>query len=108
MVRISDARMSGTSYGTCVLHIAPESAVGGPLAFVEDGDMIALDVPARTLRLDVPEEVLAARKARWSPPPPYAERGYASLFIEHVTQADEGCDFRFLHAGKPVPEPSIY
>jgi dihydroxy-acid dehydratase len=108
MVRISDARMSGTSYGTCVLHVAPESAVGGPLAFVEDGDMITLDVPARTLHLEVPDEILAARKARWTAPPPYAERGYASLFIEHVTQADEGCDFRFLHAGKAVPEPSIY
>jgi dihydroxy-acid dehydratase len=108
MVRLSDARMSGTSYGTCVLHIAPESAVGGPLAFVRDGDLITLDVEARRLSLDISDDELAARKAQWTPPPPYAERGYVSLFTEQVTQADEGCDFRFLHRGAPVPEPEIH
>ena len=108
MLRISDARMSGTSYGACILHVAPESAVGGPLAHVRDGDTITLDVPARTLTLGVSEEELAARKAAWAQRPPSVTRGYLSLFLNEVTQADEGCDFRFLHAGAPTPEPAIH
>jgi dihydroxy-acid dehydratase len=96
MVRVSDARMSGTSYGACVLHVAPESHVGGPLGLVRDGDPITLDVPERVLRLEVSEEELASRKARWVPPEPAFERGYGSLYYEHITQADEGCDFAFL------------
>jgi L-arabonate dehydrase len=107
MVRISDARMSGTAYGTVVLHTAPEAAVGGPLALVEDGDMIALDVEGRTLALEVPEDVLARRRARWTPPP-VPDRGYAQLYHEHVMQADRGCDFDFLvgKTGAPVPRES--
>ncbi|MBI4185259.1 MAG: dihydroxy-acid dehydratase [Proteobacteria bacterium] len=110
MVRVSDARMSGTSYGTCVLHVAPESFVGGPLALVESGDTIALDVPGRRLDLVVEEAELARRRARWTPPPPRYGRGYGALFSRHVTQANEGCDFDFLHtdAGPPVPEPEIH
>lgn len=96
MVRISDARMSGTAYGTVVLHTAPESAVGGPLALVQNGDMIALDVAARTLTLDVPEAELARRKAAWTPPAPLHDRGYARLYIDHVLQADTGADLDFL------------
>jgi dihydroxy-acid dehydratase len=96
MVRISDARMSGTAYGTIVLHVAPEAAVGGPLAVVRTGDQIELDVPARRLQLCVSDEELAARLAAWSPSPPAYERGYGRLFIEHVLQADQGCDFDFL------------
>ena len=108
MVRISDARMSGTSYGTCVLHISPESAVGGPLAFVQTGDIIELDVAARRIHLDVSDEELDRRKAAWTPPPAPYSRGYGKLFCEEVTQAHEGCDFRFLHAGAPIPEPEIH
>ena len=102
MVRISDARMSGTSYGTVVLHVAPESAVGGPLALVENGDEIELDVPARALALRVPEEELARRRAAWRPRPPRFARGYGQLFLEHVLQANEGCDFDFLRGRTPV------
>jgi dihydroxy-acid dehydratase len=101
MVRISDARMSGTSFGTVVLHIAPEAAVGGPLALVRDGDAITLDVPARRLTLEVTDEELAARRAAWSPPPPAYTRGYGRLFLEHVLQAPQGCDFDFLAAAPP-------
>ena len=108
LLRISDARMSGTSYGACVLHIAPESAIGGPLALVRDGDLITLDVAARTLTLEVPDEELAARRTAWKPAPRPYERGYGSLFLNEVTQADEGCDFRFLHAGPLTPEPAIH
>ncbi len=108
LLRVSDARMSGTSYGACVLHVAPESAVGGPLALVRDGDVIALEVAARTLTLEVPAPELAARRAAWQPPSPPVSRGYLSLFLREVTQADQGCDFRFLHAGSPTPEPSIH
>ncbi|ODT20700.1 MAG: dihydroxy-acid dehydratase [Kaistia sp. SCN 65-12] len=96
MVRISDARMSGTAYGTVVLHTAPEAAAGGPLALVRDGDMIELDVAGRRLHLDVPEEELEARRAGWSPPAHEGVNGYQKLFVEHVLQADEGCDFDFL------------
>ncbi|MER5298240.1 L-arabinonate dehydratase [Streptomyces lasiicapitis] len=105
MVRISDARMSGTSYGTCVLHIAPESHVGGPLALVRTGDTITLDVPARTLQLNVPDEELIRRRAQWTPPPARCERGYGALYAEHVTQADQGCDFDFLARPGAVPDP---
>ena len=99
VVRISDARMSGTSYGTVALHVAPESAVGGPLAVVETGDEIVLDVPARKLELAVPAEEIARRLQRFVPPPPHYTRGYGRLFLEHVTQADLGCDFDFLAPG---------
>jgi L-arabonate dehydrase len=96
MVRISDARMSGTSFGTVVLHVAPESAVGGPLAIVQTGDMIQLDVPARTIELLIAKEEIDARLASFRPPPPKYERGYGKMFLDHVTQANEGCDFDFL------------
>ncbi|MEV6899765.1 L-arabinonate dehydratase [Amycolatopsis sp. NPDC051372] len=105
MVRISDARMSGTSYGACVLHVAPESHVGGPLALVRDGDLITLDVPARALRLEVPDDELARRRADWLEPAPRFERGYGALYAEHITQADEGCDFDFLARAGANPEP---
>jgi dihydroxy-acid dehydratase len=95
MVRISDARMSGTAYGTVVLHVSPEAAVGGPLALVQDGDMIELDVPGRRLHLDVPDDELARRKAAWQPAEPPAS-GYVRLYVDHVQQADEGADFDFL------------
>jgi dihydroxy-acid dehydratase len=96
MVRISDARMSGTSYGACVLHVAPESFVGGPLALVRTGDLITLDAAARELRLEVPDTELAARRAAWQAPEPKFERGYGVLFTEQITQANQGCDFAFL------------
>jgi dihydroxy-acid dehydratase len=108
MVRISDARMSGTSYGTCVLHVAPESFVGGPLALVRDGDLIELDVPARRLTLKVDEAELDRRRAAWIAPAPRYPRGYGALFTRHVTQADKGCDFDFLEGTAPIPEPEIH
>jgi dihydroxy-acid dehydratase len=108
MVRISDARMSGTSYGACVLHVAPESAVGGPLALVQDGDVIELDVPERTLVLHVSDDELEKRRADWQPPSPKYSRGYGALYLQHITQANEGCDFDFLAAGPPTPEPEIH
>ena len=106
MVRISDARMSGTAFGTIVLHVNPESAAGGPLALVCTGDRIRLDVPGRRLDLLVSEEELAARRERWTPPPPHAgsERGYLRLFLETVTQADRGCDFDFMGAAPVCPQ----
>ncbi len=100
MVRISDARMSGTSFGTVVLHVAPESAVGGPLALVETGDEIMLDVPARRLELLVPTAELDRRSRNFTPPPAHYTRGYGRLFLDHVTQADLGCDFDFLRPDK--------
>jgi dihydroxy-acid dehydratase len=96
MVRLSDARISGTSFGTIVVHIAPESAIGGPLAAVKDGDMIELDVAARRLELLVPEAELQSRLSSWKPPAPHYTRGYGKLFLDHILQADEGCDFDFL------------
>jgi len=108
MVRISDARMSGTSYGTCVLHVAPESYVGGPLALVQDGDPVTLDVERGILRLDVDDAELGRRRAAWRQPPPRYGRGYGMLFERHTTQADQGCDFDFLHAGAPTPDPEIH
>jgi dihydroxy-acid dehydratase len=110
MVRISDARMSGTSYGACILHVSPESFVGGPLALVETGDRITLDVAARTLNLEVSEEELARRRAAMKKPKPRYERGYGWIFSQHIKQAHDGCDFDFLETqfGAPVPEPDIY
>jgi dihydroxy-acid dehydratase len=108
MVRISDARMSGTSYGACVLHVAPESYIGGPLAFARDGDLIELDVANRKLNLRISEEELAKRRAEWVKPESRYERGFGVLFSEHVTQADRGCDFDFLSAGAETPEPEIH
>ena len=108
MVRISDARMSGTSYGCCVLHVAPESYVGGPLAFVKSGDLIELDVAKRELNLKVDAAELSRRKAAWRPPAKKYERGYGAIFAQHVRQADEGCDFDFLEGTAPVPEPEIH
>jgi dihydroxy-acid dehydratase len=96
MVRISDARMSGTAYGTVVLHVTPESAVGGPLALVLDGDWIELDVPNRRLTLDVPEAELARRRAAWTPPVRTYERGWGRLYVDQVMQADKGVDLKFL------------
>ncbi len=108
MVRLSDARMSGTSYGTCVLHVAPESHVGGPLALVRNGDLIRLDVPNRRLDLLVEETELEVRRAAWVPPVPRYTRGWTALYLDQVTQADDGCDLRILEAGGPTPEPDIY
>ena len=110
MVRISDARMSGTSYGACILHVAPESYVGGPLALVQTGDMISLDVAARKISLDVSDEELARRRAALPAAKPRYERGYGWMFSRHIRQADQGCDFDFLETdfGAPVDEPSIY
>jgi dihydroxy-acid dehydratase len=111
MLRISDARMSGTSYGACVLHVTPESYVGGPLAFVRDGDLIRLDVDARTISLLVSDEELEARRAAWTPPPPKFERGFGLLYSHHVLQADLGCDFDFLETvkgGATDAEPEIH
>lgn len=110
MLRMSDSRMSGTSYGACVLHISPESFVGGPLALVKNGDMISVDVPARTINLDISEEEFARRKAAWKAPEPKYERGYGWMFSKHIQQANEGCDFDFLRTdfGKAVSEPDIY
>ena len=110
MVRISDARMSGTAYGACILHVAPESYLGGTLALVRTGDRITVDVPARRLQLEVSDEELARRRAALPAPPPRYERGYGWMFSQRVTQADKGCDFDFLQTdfGAPVPEPDIY
>jgi dihydroxy-acid dehydratase len=108
MVRISDARMSGTSYGACVLHVAPESFIGGPLALVEDGDLITLDVPGRRINLDVDPAVLAARRAAWVPPEPHYVRGFGLLHSRSVSQANRGCDYDFLEGAALVPEPEIH
>ncbi|MCX4984883.1 L-arabinonate dehydratase [Streptomyces sp. NBC_00572] len=105
MVRISDARMSGTSYGACVLHVAPESHVGGPLALVRTGDTITLDVAARSLHLHVTDEELDVRRAAWTPPPARYERGYGALYMEQISQADTGCDFEFLARPGATPDP---
>jgi dihydroxy-acid dehydratase len=108
MVRVSDARMSGTSYGCCVLHVAPESFVGGPLAFVRNGDLIELDVEKRALNLKISPEEMQKRKSAWKPPARKYERSYGAIFSGHVKQADEGCDFDFLEGTAPTPEPEIH
>jgi dihydroxy-acid dehydratase len=107
IVRISDARMSGTAYGTVVLHVSPEAAIGGPLALVRSGDMIKLDVPARLVSLEVDDAVLEQRRAQWKPAPA-PERGWAKLYVDHVLQAHEGADLDFLvgKSGAPVPRES--
>ncbi|TNF21958.1 MAG: dihydroxy-acid dehydratase [Rhodobacteraceae bacterium] len=109
MVRMSDARMSGTSYGACILHVAPEAFIGGPLALIRTGDIIDLDVPNRSLNVRLSDEELAARRADWVQPEPQYERGYGWMFSRHIEQADKGCDFDFLKTefGAPVPEPEI-
>ncbi len=109
MMRVSDARMSGTSYGCCVLHVSPESFVGGPLAFVKTGDMIEVDVPARKIHLHISDEEMAKRKAAWKAPEKKYPRGYGAMFSEHIGQAHDGCDFDFLKVtGEKVPEPEIH
>jgi dihydroxy-acid dehydratase len=110
MVRLSDSRMSGTSYGACILHVSPESYIGGPLALVRTGDMISLDVDKRTINMNVSDEELARRRTAWKKPEPRYERGYGWMFTRHIKQANEGCDFDFLETGfgAPVSEPSIY
>jgi dihydroxyacid dehydratase/phosphogluconate dehydratase len=102
--------MSGTSYGACILHVSPESYVGGPLALVRTGDIIALDVEARTVNLEISDAEMAARRAALKPPVPRYERGYGWMFSRHIRQANDGCDFDFLETsfGKPVPEPEIH
>ncbi|HMJ21463.1 MAG TPA: L-arabinonate dehydratase [Terriglobales bacterium] len=108
MVRISDSRMSGTSYGACVLHISPESFVGGPLALVKEGDIIELDVPERRLNLRVDDDELGRRRAAWRPKEGIYPRGYGKLYMQHIKQADQGCDFDFLEGTAPIPEPEIH
>src|SRR5690606_7542418 len=110
MLRISDARMSGTSYGACILHVAPESYIGGNLALVRTGDMITVDVPARRIHLEISDEELATRRADWVAPERRFERGYGWMFSQHILQADAGCDLDFLETqfGAPNNEPSIY
>jgi dihydroxy-acid dehydratase len=110
MLRMSDARMSGTSYGACILHVAPESYVGGPLALVRTGDIITIDIPARSINMEVSDEELARRKAEWKQPPKRFERGYGWMFSQHIKQANEGCDFDFLETGfgAPIGEPDIF
>ena len=108
MVRISDSRMSGTSYGTCVLHVAPESAIGGPLALVRSGDPITLDVAGRRLTLEISAAEMASRRAGWTPPPPHYVRGFGLLHSREVTQANDGCDYRVLEGAMPTPEPEIH
>jgi dihydroxy-acid dehydratase len=107
MVRISDARMSGTAFGTVVLHVAPESAIGGPLALVRNGDIIELDVAQRRLELLVAPDELERRRAAFVPPTPAYERGYGRLFIDHVTQADKGADFDFLVGKSGTPTSKV-
>ncbi|MEM9198682.1 MAG: dihydroxy-acid dehydratase, partial [Pseudomonadota bacterium] len=110
MLRISDARMSGTSYGACVLHAAPEAFIGGPLALLRTGDTVRLSIPERRLDMLVPDDELAARRAAWVAPPPRYERGWGWMFQRHVAQANDGCDFDYLTTefGAPVSEPSIF
>jgi len=108
VVRISDARMSGTSFGTCVLHVSPESWVGGPLALVRDGDEIELDIPGRRITLHVEDAELERRRQAWQPPAPHYKRGWGRFFAENVSQAHEGCDFDLLASREPTPEPAVH
>ena len=109
MVRLSDARMSGTSYGACVLHVAPEAFIGGPLALIKTGDIIEMDIPNRRLNVQLSDAELEDRRQNWRAPEPRYERGYGWVYTQHIEQADKGCDFDFLKTefGKPVPEPEI-
>ena len=108
MVRISDARMSGTSYGACILHVAPEAYVGGPLAAVRTGDIVSVNVDRRSLELEVRESEIARRLAEWTPPERNFPRGYNRLYADHIRQADKGCDFDFLEGTAATPEPEIH
>jgi dihydroxy-acid dehydratase len=108
MVRISDARMSGTSYGTCILHVAPESWIGGPLALVKSGDLVELDVAGRKLTLCIADDEMARRRAAWKPGAPKYQRGYGKIFAQHIKQADQGCDFDFLEGTAATTEPEIH
>lgn len=108
MLRISDARMSGTSYGACILHVSPEAYVKGPLAAVKTGDLISVDVAARTIHLHVDDAEIAQRIAAWRAPNRDYPRGYGWMFARHITQADKGCDFDFLEGTAPVAEPEIH
>ena len=107
-MRISDARMSGTSYGACVLHVAPESYIGGPLALVADGDVIEIDIPARRLTLKVSDDELARRRAAWRRPAPRFTRGFGAIFAQHIRQANDGCDFDILERGEVIADPEIH
>jgi dihydroxy-acid dehydratase len=107
LVRISDARMSGTAFGTVILHVSPEAAVGGPLAIVEDGDLVVLDVERRRIDVELSDDEVRRRFERWSPPGPRYLRGYGALFLEHVLQADEGCDFAFLQDRRDEGESDL-
>jgi dihydroxy-acid dehydratase len=108
MLRISDGRMSGTSYGACILHVAPESYVGGPLAAVRTGDTISVDVAARSIHLDVADDEIARRLAEWRPPDRTYPRGYGRLSAAHVRQANMGCDFDFLEGTAAIADPEIH
>ncbi len=108
MVRISDARMSGTSYGTCVLHVAPEAFIGGNLALIETGDMITLDIFGRTLNMEISDKELAKRRDAWTPPKPHYPRGYGWMYAQHIQQADKGCDFDYLQSTDPIAEPELH
>ena len=110
MLRISDARMSGTSYGACILHVSPESFIGGPLALLKTGDIIEVNIPERRLNVLLSENVLNDRKRNWKKPRPSATRGYEWMFAQHILQADEGCDFDFLETsfGRTAKEPDIF
>jgi dihydroxy-acid dehydratase len=108
MVRVSDTRMSGTSYGACVLHVSPESFIGGPLALLQEGDLVELNVPERKLNMLVTDEEISRRRAAWRPKEGMYPRGYGKLFMQHIKQADEGCDFDFLEGTAPIPEPEIH
>jgi len=109
-LRLSDARMSGTSYGACILHVAPEASIGGPLAFVETGDTISVNVAERKLEWAISSQEMLRRRANWTKPKPRYSRGYGHMYLQHIEQADKGCDFDFLKSsfGKPVEEPEIY
>ena len=109
MIRLSDARMSGTSYGACILHVAPEAFIGGPLALIKTGDIIEIDIPDRKLSVDISEDQMQKRRKNWVEPKPRFERGYGYMYSKHIEQADKGCDFDFLRTdfGSAVKEPDI-
>ncbi len=110
MLRISDARMSGTNHGASILHVSPAAYIGGPLALVKTGDTMSIDITARSITLNVSDAELVSRKSALKPPPPRFERGYGWMFAQHIGQADEGCDFDFLRTdfGSPTGEPAIF